>query len=124
MKLYELSNTNEDVLLHEEVINLWEMANISSKSTGIDGIIVWVNGGGSKLQHGPRIKVCRGLKWNPAETSTIPLTGKPRVIGNADVTQDEFAQIVQWINLNKAAIISYSNDEITTDELFTLLKKI
>lgn len=114
----------EDRMLHEEVINMYEMANLSSKTTGIDGVIVWVSGGFDKLKHCPRIKVVKGTKYRTDLSSTIPIVGVPRIIGNADLTQDDFANIVSWIDINRNALLSYGNDEITTDQLLTQLRKI
>ena len=131
MKIHEIispqlliSTTPDDVELHNECVSLWEMANLSSKTTGIDNIIIWVNGGGDKLQHGPRIKVSKGTKWNTASNSTIPLLGMPRIIGKADISQHEFSEIVKWININRNALLQYNDDLIQTDELIRLLKPI
>lgn len=123
-ELLPTSTNPQDIALHEEAINLWEMANLSPKQTGIPNVVLWVNGGGDKLKHGPRIKVCRGIKWDNSNNSTIPLTGIPRIIGNVDLTQDEFAQIMQWIDLNRDVILSYSRDEMYTDQMFELIKPI
>lgn len=114
----------EDKALHEEAIDVYEMANLGPNTTGIQNIVVWVNGGVSRLQHGPRIKVVRGSKWKSDESSTIPLTGIPRVIGNASITQDEFAEIVKWIELNRDLLIKYGNDEMDTAEFIQQLKKV
>jgi len=119
-----ISESTTDLELHNEAISLWEMANLSSQATGIDNIIVWVNGGGDKLQHGPRIKVYKGNKVRNDQGSTIPLTGQPRIIGKADINQEEFSQIVKWMQLNHETLIAYSQDQLTTDQLFAKLQKI
>lgn len=123
MRLAELSKSPDDILLHEEVMNLWEMANLRPKETGVNGVVIWVSSG-EAVQHGPRIKVVRGLKWKQKESATIPLTGMPRVIGDIGLTQDEFANIVEWIRLNYDALMQYWNSEISTGDLFSLLKRI
>lgn len=119
-----VSESITDLEMHNEPISLWEMANLSSQATGINNIIVWVNGGGDKLKHGPRIKVYRGTKVQDGQSSTIPLTGTPRVIGKANINQEEFSQIVKWMMLNHDALIEYSNNQLTTDQLFAKLQKI
>lgn len=124
MKLIEISSLSEDILLHEEVIDLYEMANLSSRTTGIPGVVVWVNSGGDRLQHGPRIKVVRGNKFRVELSSTIPLTGVPRIIGKADLSQDEFANVVKWMTLNRETLLQYHDDEIDTAEMIGQLKKI
>ncbi len=125
MKLTEIYSTDiQDILLHEEVIDVFEMANLSPAETGIDGFVIWVNGGNDKLRHGPRIKVTRGLKWDSSNNSTIPLTGRPRIIGNVQLTQDEFAQIMEWINLNRDILLSYGRDELFTKQILELIQPI
>lgn len=120
----DLSIALEDRLIHEEPIDLYEMANLSSQETGIKGIIVWVNGGVDKLQHGPRIKVVKGNKYRNHMSSTIPLTGVPKALGNANLSQDDFANIVTWMNLNRELLLAYGNDELSTMQFLTQLKKI
>lgn len=122
MKLLDI--INEDRALHEEAIELEEMANLHPSDTGLTNVVVWVNGGGDKLQHGPRIKVSRGNKYRAETSSTIPLTGMPRIIGNADLSQDEFAQVIQWIDINRDTILKYANDELTTAEMLVSIKKL
>lgn len=114
----------KDALLHEESMNMWEMANLHPEDTGLLNLIVWTSGGGEKLQHGPRIKVVKGNKYRPELSSTVPLYGKPKIIGNANLSQNDFTCLVKWINLNKSAILKYWNDEVTTHEFISLIKKI
>lgn len=123
MKLFELSEDKDDIMLHEEEMNLWEMANLRPETTGIDNYVIWVSSG-EAVRHGPRIKVARGVKWDKKNNATIPLTGIPRVVGDIGITQDEFAKIVEWITLNKDPLMRFWNSELATDELLDLLKKI
>ena len=120
----DINANKQDSLLHEEVMNLWEMANLHQKSTGLKNLVVWLSGGGDRLQHGARIKVVKGKKFKPELSSTVPLFGKPRIIGNADLSQDDFAELLNWINLNRTTILKYWNDEISTEEMISLIKKI
>jgi len=122
MKIVDLLNM--DTLLHEECIDIYEMANLHKEDTGISNVVIWVSGGGEKLKHGPRIKVVHGNKFKPELSSTIPLTPPMRIIGNADVSQEEFAQIIDWIELNRDIILKYWNDEISTHTLLDSIKKI
>jgi len=115
--------TEDDILLHEEEMNLWEMANLRPKDTGIDNYVIWISSG-EAVQHGPRIKIAKGLKWDKKNNATLPLTGLPRIIGDIGVTQDEFSKIVEWINLNKDALMLFWNSELSTKEILELLKKI
>lgn len=103
---------------------MWEMANLHGTTTGLDNLVVWVSGGGSQLQHGPRIKVVKGTKFRPEKSSTVPLTGVPRIIGNADLSQDEFAEVIKWIRLNRETILQYWNDDISTEQMISAINKI
>jgi len=62
--------TQDDILLHEEEMNLWEMANLRPKTTNLN-VIIWVSSGRG-VKHGPRIKICNGATWNSNQCSTIP----------------------------------------------------
>jgi len=123
VKLQELSFLKEDIQLHEETMNLWEMANLRPQITGVKNVIIWVSSG-EEVKHGPRIKVVRGRKWKKGEEATVPLTGLPRVIGDINLTQDEFAQIIKWIQLNKKVLMKYWQSELYTDELLDQLERI
>jgi len=123
MLLQELSKSRKDLLLHEEKMNLWEMANLRPDFTGIDNYVVWISSG-EAVRHGPRIKVAKGLKWNENENASIPLTGMPRIIGDIGITQHDFSKIIKWTNLNKKALIQFWNSKLSTDEVLSLLKKI
>lgn len=105
-----------DRFLHNEEMNLWEMANLFPQVTGLDGLIVYVSSGRG-MRHGPRIKVAIGNKWSK-NIVTIPLTGIPRVIGKGDLTQDQFADIVKWITTNKATLLKYWNGDIEDTKIF------
>lgn len=123
MKLFELSEDKDDIILHEEAMNLWEMANLRPKDTGIDNCVIWISSG-EAVKYGPRIKVAKGLKWDSKNNATIPLTGMPRVIGDVGITQDDFSKIVKWIGINKEALMQFWNSELSTKEILDLLKKI
>lgn len=115
--------TKEDILLHEEKMNLWEMANLRPKDTGLN-VVIWVSSG-QGVKHGPRIKVCSGPKWDETKCSTIPLTGIYKVIGNADISQEEFSKIVKWIEINKKALLDFWNGKIQyTQDLLNMLKPL
>ena len=124
MKLREIviSTDPEDILLHEEQL-LWEKVSFRSNTTGIPNIVIWTNPG-ERAKHGPRIKVVRGDKWKDDDNATIPLTGAPRIIGANDLTQDEFSKIIEWINLNRTALIQYWNGDFDTADLVHALQKI
>lgn len=123
MLIEELSKTQNDIILHEEEMNLWEMANLRPSDTGIDNYIIWISSG-EAVQHGPRIKVVKSLRWDKNNNATIPLTGKPRIIGDIGITQSEFSEIIKWINLNKKTLMQFWNSELSTKEVLNMLKKV
>jgi hypothetical protein len=120
----KFSEFNQDTLLHEEYINLTEMPNLRANLTGISDVVIMVSGKGHTLQHGPRIKVCDGVNWDNSHVSTIPITGKPRIIGNADISQEQFSKIMKWVNLNRPTIMAYWSGNIETEEMYNSIKKI
>jgi hypothetical protein len=120
MKLSDI----HDKLLHEEIITLLEMPNLTSDLTGLKNIIVWVSVGGKTSKHGPRIKVCKGSSFKPELSSTIPLTGKPRIIGDADISLSEFSDIINWIGINRSTIVNFWNETITSDVMQSSIKKL
>lgn len=122
MKLKQF--VNEDQALHSEELNLFEMSNLHPEDTGLENLVVWISAGGDKLKHGPRIKVVRGKKWRNDLASTVPLTGIPRIIGKAELTQDEFAELMKWININRDVILLYWNDRISTAKMINNIEKI
>ena len=120
-ELLQVTQDNEDLILHEEVMNLWEMANLSPIETGIDGYIIFASTGNG-VKHGPRIKICKGNKWKNGENVTIPITGMPRIIGDIDISQDDFAKIMKWVDINRETLMKYWNGDImyTSDFLKAL----
>ena len=120
MRLVEII---KDRLMHNSPMNLWEMANLGPKNTGIPNYVIWISSG-QGVRHGPRIKVVRGVKWNPNESATIPLTGMPRVIGDIGITQDEFSKIVDWININRQLLLQYWDGDMLTSDFIEQMKKI
>lgn len=116
MRLLEVFSWIRDRRIHHEKMNLWEMANLYPNVTGINGIVVYVSSG-KGLRHGPRIKVALGDKWSK-DNVTIPLTGMPRVIGKANITQDQFADILQWIRQNRKLILQYWDGDLNDTKIF------
>jgi hypothetical protein len=116
MRLHEIEP------IHNEEMNLWEMANLSQKQTGLP-VVIWVSQGMS-LQHGPRVKVCNGSKWSH-DNATITIHDEiPRMIGDIGLTQDQFAKISEWIILNREALLQYWYGDLLTDELMQVLTPV
>lgn len=104
-------------------INLSEMANLTVKQTGISNIVIYVSDrGGSK--HNARIKVSNLYnKINKTDLFSVALDDF-RTIGKVKITNKELKLIKSWAKLNKEILIQYWCEEISTGDLFDLLKKI
>ena len=121
MKKYIAINMNE-FLTDDELL---EMANLSPKTTGIDGVCLWI--GPAPERHGNRIKVSNvpdKFERNDCFVITIPdLKTKGRI--NAKfITADKLKQIKKWIVKNEDVILKYSDLEIGTEEMISQLQKI
>ena len=104
---------------------LMEMSNISSKTTGIEDIVIWL--GPNPKYHGRRIKVSNNpskFSKNNCFTITIPDLEIIGDVNNVLVDNKKLDQIKKFISINMDVIIKYSDEEILTDEMISLLKKV
>ena len=109
--------------------DLFEMSNIRKSESGLPMNIYVSSGGSVNMRHGPRIKVMNTSadKFNPNSTISIILKKDitdDDIIGYQSITADELKKIRQYINLNYDTLLAYWNDEISTTEMATALKKI
>lgn len=104
---------------------LMEMSNISSKTTGIEDVVIWL--GPNPKYHGRRIKVSNTpSKFNKNNCFTITIPDL-EIIGDVNkvlVDNKKLEQIKKFISINMDVIIKYSDEEILTDEMISLLKKV
>ena len=104
---------------------LLEMANATSKVTGIKDIVLWM--GPPPPNHGHRIKVSNKpnkISNDDLFTITIP---EYKIIGEVNtnfITSKKIKEIINFIELNKNLIIEYSDNKIETLDFLTQLKKI
>jgi len=103
---------------------LLEMSNISSKRTGIDNVVIWL--GPNPHSHGKRIKVSNVPNKGSRNcfTVTIPELEVIGEINKSFIDSKKLDQIKEFIKINLDVICRYSDQEITTDEMFDDLKKI
>lgn len=115
---------NELRQLDEE--QLWEMANLHPRDTGLP-VIVWADSN-RQMKHGLRIKFQNSYSDKTDSSSLVPMTisEDPQVpvqvklrISNADLQK-----IRQWIILNKDLLVAYAKEEITTKEFVNSLKTL
>lgn len=123
MKLSDLYQTEQEL---EKF--LFEMANMSSKVTGIDRVVIWASQAqdGAK-RHGPRVKVSAHLtmKADPDDLFVLSIQDSPVILaGECELPTDTLDDVKDWISQNKDALLSYWRGETTTDEFITQLKKV
>lgn len=104
---------------------LFEMTNISQKTTGISDVIIWV--GPHPKQHGMRIKVSNiPNSFDPSDCFVITIPDF-QIIGNINtklITSEKLQQIKEFITLNIDVISDYSNSKIGTEDLLEKIKKV
>lgn len=97
---------------------LMEMANISSKKTGLLDIYIWV--GPNPKYHGKRIKVSNipnKFSKDDCFTLTIP---NFEIVGNINtklIDSKKLSKIIEFVEINMKLICDFSDEIISTDEL-------
>lgn len=111
-------------LYEEWELDLYEMANLGTRNTGIPNIVIWV--GADPKRHAMRIKVSNvANKWSD-DNFTIMLPTLD-VIGNINkqlITGPILSDIKSWIKLNIQTLIDYEDGKIhiTNDFLDRLVQ--
>lgn len=123
MRLEELYTTPKELEKY-----LWEMANLSSKVTGIDQVIIWASSAqdGAK-RHGPRVKISARptSKIDSNDLFVLTIQDNPQVVaGESYLSTDTLEDVKTWVSLNKGVLLSYWKNEITTDEFLEQLVKL
>ncbi len=106
----------------EELLSLYEMANLEKEVTGSD-YIIWVSPKG-KSRHGARIKVSavKG-KMDAYNTVSITIEDKPKVIGKG-LSKAAKDQAIKFIIKNKEILLDYWEGKILTGRLISELESI
>lgn len=105
--------------------DMFAMANLPPTDTGVKGAVIWVSVGefaGADIQHGPRIKVVVGNKINKEglrNSVSVKLTDPPEMVGTlpGKIAQ----QVSEFVDKNRATLLQYWNEEISTKEMLGLL---
>lgn len=123
MRLDELYPTREELDRF-----LWEMANLSSRATGIEQVVVWASQAqpGAK-RHGPRVKVSAHLtsKADPDDLFVMSIQDSPVILaGESGLPTDTFEDVKSWVALNKDVLLSYWSGELTTDEFIEQVQRV
>ncbi|NJO70505.1 MAG: hypothetical protein HC830_15560 [Bacteroidetes bacterium] len=121
-ELYNMYMDSQRNLTEQELL---EMASLSSKGTGLKQVILWVgpNPYGDEI----RVKVNNvpnNLKNFDLFDIILPDYKISGEVNTNFITGDLLQQIIQFIDLNKEIITSFSKYEIDTIELVRNLKKV
>lgn len=104
---------------------LFEMANFGTKTTGLP-MIVYVSE--KKASHAARIKVSRTYNHRVliGDTFSISISDNPKIVAGDEgkITSSDLKKVFDWIILNKETLLKYWNNELLTDELIELIKKV
>lgn len=119
-------------MFHKKVSEKYEifaMANLSSKTTGVTGAMLWVSSGefeGKKSVHGARIKVVEGTSMTAAglaDAAVVTIADVPE-LKHGKLKKKTVELVTAFIQLNKAVLLSYWKGKIDTAELTARLKPV
>jgi hypothetical protein len=102
-------------IIKEVKNNIWEMANIEKKVTGLS-VNIYISEKNSS--HGPRIKLS---KEGHNFICSITIENEPKIIGNCKIKQKELNKIIEWIKINKDILLDLWNMKIGHYEAITKL---
>jgi|SRR5580692_5813067 hypothetical protein len=107
---------------HQEVDELYEMANLFPRTTGLP-LTVWVTPRG-RARHDARIKVSLTPgKMDIGHVAVVGIRPIPSLI-EGNLAPADLEPVARWIRLNEVALIDFWNETIDSVELAGRLKKI
>lgn len=112
-----------------EKYEVFAMANLSAKTTGVSGTVIWVSAGefeGKKSVHGARIKVVEGTAMTSAgldKAAVITISDTPE-IKYGKLKKKTLTLVSAFIVANKQALLAYWKGKIDTSELVSRLKSV
>lgn len=126
MKIKELLEKLNNFFIDKYIIT--EMVDVSKKTTNLP-VIVWIDGP-RNIPHGKRIKFSNDYTDKLTGVSLIPMTISDNpVIGikntnKIKISSKDIESIKQWVILNKDLLLSYSNGDISTEDLLSQIKPL
>lgn len=116
---------NEEI---EKILNenkIYEMANISTKRSGLP-VVVYISG--LKSSHGPRIKFMNGYGTvKPEKLLTLTVSDDPKLIpedSKLEISEKELQQIKNWVILNKDVLLELYKGQLDEIDAALKLKKL
>jgi len=114
----------------ENRYSVFSMANLATKTTGVQNAIIWVSVGetdGKKSTHGPRIKVVEGTNMTSAGltmATVITISGNPEVKRAGKIKNNIVKDAILFVKQNKDTLLDYWNGQIDTAELIQRIRPI
>lgn len=103
--------------------NLFEMANLSPKRTGLP-FVVWISPKAG-APHGVRVKVSKSPKVHPSELVPVAIRPDVHVVGGGNLSAHDLGLLKRWVDLNYDVIVKYWDGEIEyTEDAIASLKPI
>lgn len=105
-----------------ETEDLYEMANLYPKHTGLP-MVIWVSERG-RARHDARVKVStrHGLRMNINDTAVVGI--RPTSVIAGVLSTPDRQKVFKWISINEAALIDYWDGRIDTVDLIQQLKML
>jgi hypothetical protein len=102
--------------------DLFEMANLSPKRTGLP-FVVWISPKGG-APHDIHVKVSRSPKVQPSEMVSVAIRPDARVVGGG-MSAHDLALLKTWVEANLDVLIKYWDGDIEyTEDAIAALKPI
>jgi len=101
---------------------LFEMANLSSKRTGLP-FVVWISPRGG-AQHDVCVKISPGPKALPSQMVSVAIRPHVHVV-EGRMKADDLALLTEWVELNRDVLIRFWNGDIEyTEEAIAEIRPI
>ena len=101
--------------------DLYEMANLFSKHTGLP-FVVWISYRGG-ARHDVRVKVSPSLKAFPSEMASVAIRPEIRVVEGV-LRPPDLALLSKWIELNRDVLLQYWEGGIDTKDALDAIRPV
>jgi len=113
---------SSEVVARPQDEDLFEMANISPKRTGLP-FVVWISPNAG-APHDVRVKVSQGPKIHSSELVSVAIRPDVHVVGG-ELDANDLSLLQKWIELNRDVIIKYWDGDIEyTEDAIAALKPL
>ncbi len=101
--------TSDEFAGESQAEDLFGMANISPRRTGLP-FIVWIAQRGAS--HDIRVKVSKGQTRQNSKLVSVAIKPDVQVVGSGTLSTDDVARLQKWIELNRDVIVKYWDGDI------------